>query len=123
MLGLVDCSNGNLVKYIHLSHTLLGCKKLYTTCIIWSLAAITSGEGLNMFTAATFNGKKLLEVCVVRCWVQCCFQQFFNHVITVSVCNRKLSAHFYSAISLNWYAPVLSMIPNSITLHVCVYNV
>ena len=32
------------------------------------------------------------------------FQQFFSHITTVSGCDRKLNAHFYSVASLK-YAP------------------
>ena len=37
--------------------------------------------------------------------VQCCFQQFFSHIMTVSGCDRELNAHFYSAASLTYHAP------------------
>ena len=33
------------------------------------------------------------------------FQQFFSHIMTVSVCDRELNAHFYSAASLKYHAP------------------
>ena len=33
------------------------------------------------------------------------FQQFFNHITTVSGCDRERNAHFYSASSLKYHAP------------------
>ena len=38
----------------NLSRTLLGCRNEYTTCMMWSRAAITCIGGLNILAAATF---------------------------------------------------------------------
>ena len=43
----------------NLSQTLLGCRKEYTTCIIWSLADITSAGGLNMLVEATWKFQQI----------------------------------------------------------------